>query len=73
MSLKICPRCIQYADDCECCKDCGGVECHADDCGEAITREIIRPARLSKITLRGLGVAEEVTGFETTETDLRCG
>lgn len=59
MSLKICPRCIQYADDCECCTDCGGVECHDHGCSEAVTREIIRPA--ARVVRHNDGCNEAIT------------
>ncbi len=61
-----CDRCLQYAEDCTCCKECGGTEgAHARGCDDATTQRAERRvvalgpgtpgARRSAPTLRGLG------------------
>ncbi len=65
-----CRRCLQYAEDCACCADCGGQEGdHHASCSEATTARFTTSAvvpcgdgpvlpplpRLSTRTIRGLG------------------
>ena len=47
----ICHGCLQYAEDCECCAECGLAEVHDPECSFAPTR----PRRAEVPTLRGLG------------------
>lgn len=60
----LCDRCLQYAEDCECCGDCGCVDLHERDCSEAATmtmrysmarfQSAIVPC-MQRSTLMGLG------------------
>lgn len=67
IKANLCDRCLQYAEDCECCTDCGCVDLHEHGCGEVETTRHPRARFESAIvprkypTLRGLGVEDEQT------------
>jgi len=55
-----CDRCLQYAEDCACCADCGGTDGdHTRDCDHASTRVfsmvVPRMKKPVRLTLVGLG------------------